>query len=125
MSGLTLDTGALIGVERASARVATLLTAARRQSLEVRVPAPALAQVFRGGHRQARLARFLNYPETRVVPFDEEAARAAGSLLGASGTTDVVDAAVVVCAWRFDDAVVTSDPGDLARLDPRLELVTL
>lgn len=125
MSGLTLDTGALIGIERASARVAALLAAARRERLEVRVPAPVLAQVFRGGGRQARLARFLSYPETRVVPFDEQAARASGSLLGVSGTADVVDASVVVCAWRFDDAVATSDPVDLRRLDPRLRLVPL
>ena len=125
MTGLTLDTGALIGVERRSARVAAVLAAARRRRLQVRIPAPVLAQVFRGGGRQARLSQLLGYSETIVVSFDGAAARATGELLGLTGTTDVVDAAVVVCAWRFGDRVVTSDPHDLRALDARLEIIPL
>lgn len=39
-----------------------------------------------------------------------------------SGTADVVDAHVAICANRARQQVVTSDPDDLARLDPQLGL---
>ncbi len=48
-----------------------------------------------------------------------------GRLLAASGTSDVVDAHVVVCARRSAQRVVTSDPDDLARLDPTLEVIVV
>ena len=38
----------------------------------------------------------------------------------ASGTPDLADAHVVIVARRADQPVVTSDPGDLRRLDPAL-----
>jgi hypothetical protein len=38
-------------------------------------------------------------------------------LLASSGTGDIVDAHVVVCARRAGQAVITSDPDDLRRLD--------
>jgi hypothetical protein len=46
-------------------------------------------------------------------------------LLAASGTADVVDAHVVVCARRAGQRVATSDPDDLRRLDPSLDVVPL
>ena len=52
------------------------------------------------------------------VPMDLLMGKAAGLLCGATGTADVVDAAVAACAWLYDD-VVTSDPDDMRRLvDP-------
>jgi hypothetical protein len=48
-----------------------------------------------------------------------------GRLLAASGTADVVDAHVVLCARRTGQAVLTTDPDDLRHLDPSLTLVTL
>jgi hypothetical protein len=48
-----------------------------------------------------------------------------GRLLAASGTCDIADAHVVVCARRSGQPVVTSDPGDLRALDPALRLITL
>jgi predicted nucleic acid-binding protein len=42
-----------------------------------------------------------------------------------SGTSDVADAHVVMCARRAGQRVVTSDADDLRRLDPGIELVTL
>jgi predicted nucleic acid-binding protein len=44
-------------------------------------------------------------------------------LLAASATADIVDAHVVICARRAGQKVVTSDPDDLRRLDPRVGLV--
>ena len=126
MTGVTLDAGALVGLERHSARMIALLDLARLHRRPVHVPAPVVAQVWRGGSRSAPVARLLNAPDVTVVAFDDARARAVGLLLVASGTSDVVDAAVVVCAHEHaDDAVVTSDPEDLQRLDPTLRLAVL
>ncbi len=38
------------------------------------------------------------------------------------GTADVVDAHVVICARRAHQRVVSSDPEDLRRLDPTIEI---
>jgi predicted nucleic acid-binding protein len=51
-----------------------------------------------------------------VVPFDEAAAHAAGSLLGKARTKDVVDASVVVLAIRHGADVVSDDVEDIQRL---------
>ena len=123
MTGLTLDAGALIGLERGSTRVRALLHRGAEDG--VRIPAAVLAQVWRSGPRQAVLARLLETRGTVVVALDRTGAQAAGGLLAASATSNVVDASVVVCAWRHGDVVVTSDPADLLRLDPALRVVTL
>lgn len=86
------------------------------------MPAPALAQVWRDGRRQARLARLVGAPTTTVVPLDDAAARAAGQMCGVAGTRDVVDAAVVHCARARGHTVLTSDPGDLRALDAKVPL---
>lgn len=118
-----LDAGALIGLDRASGRVRGLLRASGGGA--VRIPAPVLAQVWRSGSRHVLLSRLLDADTTEVVALDREAAQAVGALLAVSGTRDVVDAAVVVCAWANGDVVITSDPDDLRRLDPTLRLVAL
>jgi hypothetical protein len=84
-----------------------------------------VAQAWRGGSRQARLARFLRLATVTVVPLDEPEARAAGALCGNASTADVVDASVVICALARDHAVLSSDPEDLAALDPTLRIVAL
>lgn len=123
MRGLTLDAGALIALERQDARVLALLeeVLATPQAI-LNVPTGALAQVFRDGSRQARLARLLRQAQTRVVPLDRRMAIAVGLLLGQRGCSDVVDASVVVCARINRQGVVTSDPEDLRRLDQALPL---
>lgn len=55
----------------------------------------------------------------------DEVAYALGLLLGASGGRDVVDAHVAHMARRLRATVVTSDPTDLAALDPELRIVTV
>ena len=44
-------------------------------------------------------------------------------LCGASETSDVVDASVVIAARRYDAIVISSDRDDLVRLDPTLPVV--
>jgi hypothetical protein len=123
LRGFTLDTGALIALERGEERIDALL--ARTLAMPdtaIHIPAGVLAQAFRGGSRQARLARLLKHPQTNVVPLDAILAQVVGILLGARGADDVVDASVVVCARRYRQPVVTGDPQDLRRLDSRLAL---
>jgi hypothetical protein len=97
-----------------------LIRAARTAGLPIAVPAGALAQVWRDGRRQARLAGLLRVRSgaPNVVVLNARTARAAGELYGRAGTADVVDASVVLCALARRDRIVTSDPDDLRRLDP-------
>ncbi len=120
---LVLDSGALIAVERADRPTLTLMEAARRQGRNVVVPAGVVAQVWRGGARQARLARFLAARGVEVESLTEAGARAAGVICGQAGATDVVDASVVVAARRHRGTVVSSDRADLELLDPGIALL--
>ena len=52
----------------------------------------------------------------------EATARAAGVLCGISGTSDVVDASVVLAARERRCPAITGDPADLGALDPALQL---
>jgi len=125
MSGITLDAGGLIALDRNHRRVVVLLARTSETGSRVTVPATALAQAIRRPERQVRLARLIRQPTTDVIELDRVDATNVGRLLAASGTADVVDAHVVICARRTRQRVVTTDPGDLNRLDPTLQLVTL
>ncbi|HEY1640588.1 MAG TPA: hypothetical protein VGG35_07875 [Streptosporangiaceae bacterium] len=109
--GVTYDTGALVAADRGQRR-----QWARHRALLARrevpvVPAPVLAQAWRGGTRQALLARAL--AGCGIEALDDSRARATGSLAARAGTNDVVDACVVEGALRRHDLVISSDPGDL------------
>ncbi len=125
MPGVTLDAGALIALERHRRGVLVLLARAREVGAEVTVPATVLAQVVRTPERQVRLARLIRQPTTSVAPLDRVDATNVGRLLAASGTADIVDAHVVICARRNDQSVVTSDADDLRVLDPALRLLSV
>lgn len=81
------------------------------------VPAPVVAQASRSG-RQAQLHRLLRGCD--IVPFEPEQAHAVGALLGASRTSDVVDAHVALVANERNAIVVTSDSDDIAHLSASL-----
>lgn len=121
--GLTLDSGALIAFERGDRQVVALLARCLAHEGSLVVPAGVVAQVWRDGRRQARVARLLGASQVEVEPLDDERARQAGQLCGVRGTTDVIDASVVLCAKRRAHSVLTSDPDDLSRLDPALVLI--
>jgi hypothetical protein len=123
MAGVTLDAGGLIAVDRNDRQVTVLLARAAETRARVTIPASALAQAVRRPERQVRLARLIRQPTTDVIPLDRVDATNIGRLLAASGTADVVDAHVVVCASRAHQRVVTSDPDDLRRLDPTIEVL--
>lgn len=125
MPGLTMDAGALIAMDRDDRRIIVLLARARETGATVTVPATALAQAIRSPTRQARLARLLRQPTTDVVVLDRVDATSVGRLLAATGTADIVDAHVVICARRARQQVATSDADDLRRLDSALPLLAL
>ena len=123
MVGITLDAGALIGLDRNDRRVIALLARASELGAPIVVPASALAQAIRQPELQARLSRLIRQPATHVVPLDRVDGVRVGRLLAATGTSDVVDAHVVVCAQRAGAALATSDSDDISRLDPTINLV--
>jgi hypothetical protein len=125
MNGVTLDAGGLIALDRDDRRVIALLARAAEIGARVTVPATALAQAIRRPARQVRLARLVRQPTTTLAPLDGPDATSVGILLAASRTTDICDAHVVICARRAAQPILTSDRGDLERLDPHARLIVV
>ena len=122
---LTLDAGALIAFERADRAVVAIVKRALLAKEVLAVPSGVVGQVWRDGRRQVTLARLLASELVEIEPLDDERARAAGQLCGMTGTSDVIDASVVLCARARDHAVLTSDPDDISRLDGELRIVVV
>lgn len=110
---LVFDAGALMAVDRGDRSMWVRLAGALAAGEVPRTHPGVLAQVWRDGARQARLARVL--PGLSVQVLDEAWGRRCGALLARAGTTDVVDAGVALLAQDGDD-ILTSDIPDLARL---------
>ena len=125
VTALTLDTGALLALERGQRRVRALLQRAVENQIAISVPAGVVAQAWRGGPRQARVARLLGDPAVTVVALDDLAARAVGLMCGRVGHADVVDVHVVLVARERNATVVTSDPDDIGQVDPSLQLIVV
>jgi predicted nucleic acid-binding protein len=123
-TGVTLDTGALIALESGSRRMAVLVEEALASGSEVVIPAGVVAQAWRGGAAQARIARLLRASVTLIVALDQRQALRIGARCAAAGVTDVIDISVALCARDRDHAVVTSDPGDIRAADPSLMVLS-
>ena len=90
------------------------LRVAQQHGAPLRSNAMVIAQVWRDRQgRQAVLAQLLRAVDVRAV--SPQDGRQAGVLLGLTGTSDPVDATVVLLA-NAGDRILTSDPGDLAPL---------
>lgn len=113
MAGVTYDTGALIAGERDDRRMWALHVGFLAEEVVPMVPAPALAQAWRGGPRQASLARMLAGCEIEAMSPDQ--ARRVGELAGRSGHDDVVDVTVGEGAVRRGDVVVVTSDDDHIR----------
>ena len=118
VTGLTLDTGALLALDQPAKTVAmqARLEAARRRGGTICIPAEAVARAWRSP-RQVRLARLLTSPDIDIAVMTLSVARAVGLICAAAGHNDVVDVHVVLCARQRHHAIVTSDPRDIARID--------
>jgi hypothetical protein len=110
--GLVIDAGGLIAFERGNQVVADLI----RHSGRLHISTGVLAQVWRGGGSVAMLARLISRPAVLLHPIDVDAAKAIGQLCADFGHDDVIDVHVALLTRRFQTAVLTSDPGDMANL---------
>ena len=108
MNGVTYDTGALIAADRNDRRMWALQVGFLALEVSPTVPAPVRAEAWRGGARQASLARLLALCTTESLT--EEQAKSVGTLAARARHDDIVDVTVVEGAIRRRDAVVTSNP---------------
>src|SRR5258708_28141774 len=113
MRPVVYDTGVLIAADRCQRRTWAEPRIRWEAGVAPLVPSPVVAQASRSP-KQAQMRRLLRGCE--VVPFDEEAAHAAGSLLGKARTKDVVDASVAVLSIRYGADVISDDTDDIQRL---------
>jgi hypothetical protein len=125
VSGVTFDAGGLIALDRNDRRVIALIARATERGMRITIPATALAQAIRNPARQARLSRLIRQAGTDLIALNGPDATAVGLLLARTATADVIDAHVVVCAQRAGQFVVTSDPTDLRRIAPGLQLLVV
>jgi predicted nucleic acid-binding protein len=127
MPGVTYGTGALVAAERNDRRMWALHAGFLAEEVVPVVPAPVLAEAWRGGSRQASLARLLAMCD--VEPMSEEQARHVGVIAGKAAHDDIVDVTVVESATRRRDAVVTSNEdhirliADAVRARLRIEFI--
>lgn len=122
---LTLDTGALIALDRGDKRMIALLRQALSLGRAFRVPSGVVAQAWRDGRTQVTLARFLRSEEVEIISLDDPLARSCGELCAAADTSDIIDASVVILARERRDPIVTSDPHALQRLDPAAPIIPI
>lgn len=123
-TGVVLDAGPFIALERRDRVMVHLV----RRFVEKRTPlvtsAGVVAQVWRGGPRtQVPIAYLLRH--TRVIDLTYAAAKTLGRMLGATQTSDPIDAHVVLIARERGWPVMTSDPDDLRAIDPTLRIQSL
>lgn len=111
---MILDAGVLVSADRGETAALSFRVAAERAGRELHTTAPVVAQVWRGGPSQARLARFIK--SLTVHEFDEIDGRRVGEMLGRTGTADVTDAHLVVTAANLGMDIVTGDRGDIGAL---------
>jgi predicted nucleic acid-binding protein len=116
---LVLDAQGIVALAEANQHV--FAWARRTDALggDIVTAASTLAEVLRGGARDARIHRILR--RVTVVEIDKNVGRKAGELLGATGLSGhrcTVDAllAAVALAQRRPVILLTSDPDDMARL---------
>jgi len=117
---LILDAEALNALARPDERKvlferarAILLVAHERKSL-IRVPAPVLAELYRGSHFDAPLDHLLKSRGIVICDLTPKIARSAGGLLAKAkrSSAHAIDAFVVATALTFDKAVITTGDSD-------------
>lgn len=115
MRNVVFDAGALIALDRGLATVRGYVLLADQGHVAISTTSAVVAQVWRGGGRQARLARFLGSNLVTEISLDTDAARRIGVLAANVGSKDVVDGHVALIALDHGAVVLTSDPEDIAR----------
>ena len=118
-SGVVLDAGAFIALEK---RNRTMVALAQRFAIAetpLVTSAGVVAQVWRGGKgHQVPIAFLLR--RTTVIDLTYPIARLIGRMLGASGSRDPVDGHIALLARERSWPILSSDPDDLLAIDPSL-----
>lgn len=111
---MILDAGALVAVDRNDRSMIARLLVAYERDEDIRTHPMVVAQMWRDpGGRQAALAHALKAVD--VVTIDDDIGRRCGELLAKAGTSDPIDAAVVLIA-RDGDTILTGDVEDIRDL---------
>jgi predicted nucleic acid-binding protein len=122
VTGVTLDTGAVVALERRSARTLALLLAATQRRALITVPSAVVVEWWRGQRGPA--SRLLE--DFEVEPLSLELARSAGAALGRCGRgPSPTDAIVMASAAQRGDLVLTGDMEDLSKLQTVFPAVRL
>jgi hypothetical protein len=114
VAGVTYDTGALLAAERNDRRMWAQHVAFLALRATPVVPAPVLAEAWRGGARQANLSRLLALCVVEDMTAGQ--AKAVGVLAGKAVHDDIVDVTVVEGAARRGDGVVTSNADHISAI---------
>jgi predicted nucleic acid-binding protein len=114
MAGITLDTGALIGLERRERRMLARFATWTDADVTVTAPSVVVAEWWRG--QKGPTARLLD--AFTVEPTSRAIATLAGEALAELrlGRENTIDAIVMASAASRGDVVYTSDFDDLTRL---------
>jgi hypothetical protein len=108
-----LDAGALVAVDRRDRAIGAQLRVLQLNGTPLRVSCAVVGQVWRGGRRQANLARVLRGAGIKELSTDD--GKRIGELLALAGSADVVDAHVALMT-EHADLVLTSDLRDIHTL---------
>jgi predicted nucleic acid-binding protein len=119
--GMTLDTGALIALERGAKRMRVQIKVASETGTRITVPAPVLIEWWRAGF--GRRHEDILAP-MHIEPTNARIAKAAGAALTTIHAS-VVDAAVMASAALRGDVVFTTDLDDLTQLQTHFPSVRL
>ena len=116
---VVLDAQGLVKLASGDNAVRARIRTVRARGGEVVTAASTLAEVLRGGPGDAPVYHALRH--VTITPISAELGQKAGLLLGATGMAghrDTTDSllAVVALAQRRPVMLLTSDPGDMARL---------
>ena len=107
---LVLDAGAFIAAERRDRHFAELIAAAATDGATILLPATVIAEIWRTPPRPRSKAVVDLVDE--IVALDAGLARRVGALIGAAGSTQIVDGSVAIVAIQAKPSIVlTSDPG--------------
>ena len=112
MSGFTLDTGALVALERRDRRASMLVQSARDRAARVTVPTAVIIEWWHG--QRGPTARLLDAFD--IEPLDRNLAEIAGLARATARSGSPVDAVVMASAAKRGDVVLTGDIEDLERL---------
>ena len=109
---ITLDTGALIALERRDRRMWDIFDVATETGSMVTAPSAVVAEWWRGSSRlRVEILGLFD-----VEPLDARLARLTGEALAAVPGSTMVDALVMVSAALRGDVIYTSDLEELVRL---------